>query len=387
MVEEMSCVFIGFFDEMIQTEAIATQYPGLVSSLRWSVARVLALAKEVVDIDGDLGVELESTRESQDRMVINAAMEDTGSETPELVPSYETERFMAEEPPEILPKVTYSTSPGVVMLTEKMTTSPDFYSLSSQATSPFSLPSQIYGNGWDPSTTPPSHMEMPIKLPSASTQSLLRSLDSFPLRLLETTLSHAYYSLTIDQIPEAFGWTLRFRKKEELIASIRWLLGPGRDYIYRASGLTWGSKNGNVAVFPPYMPNPPSLGGGFGPDEAAEEPFDYLTVIGVHEQLQNLGARVIDSDTIEISVSGPKIQREFSNFQPPPSLPQPDTWSYFDFFSTHRLQSNPLTMKLSVSLLTLNLAQKSLCFARGPGFPRKELGRVLEASVTMAHGG
>uniref|UniRef100_A0A0B7JUA5 BZIP domain-containing protein n=1 Tax=Bionectria ochroleuca TaxID=29856 RepID=A0A0B7JUA5_BIOOC len=53
VIEEMSCVFMGVFDQMLQTESIVVQHPGLVANLRESITKVLQLAKEVVDIDQD----------------------------------------------------------------------------------------------------------------------------------------------------------------------------------------------------------------------------------------------------------------------------------------------------------------------------------------------
>ncbi|CAG9980661.1 unnamed protein product [Clonostachys byssicola] len=407
VIEEMSCVFMGVFDQMLQTESIVVQHPGLVANLRESITKVLQLAKEVVDIDQDsimTGNPLKAIDEGDSASAAEEPAPPEESTSAVSLPTTLTHTesslitFSNHTPPTLLDSDMSSEehTPGFLFSIQSASDSFSPPTSTYSSSSP-SLPPQIFGNGWDTSTTPPLHIQDPFRLPSLETQNLLQALGGFPLRLIETTLSYGYFILKHspqDEVNRGFKNTFRYRTKEQHMAGFRWLLGPGRPYMYRASGVNWGTRDGKEAAFPYHLMNPPSSSPELLPtwEESGNESFppDYLTVLGVTDLLHNLGARILDSDTLEVRIESSQVNPNIYNVNlaPAPIYPvTPESLSFIDFFAARTYQREPLVLRLSIPLLTLNLARVSVCFIKGPGFPRVELRKVLEASVTGATGG
>lgn len=446
----MSCVVMRVFDAVLETEALAAKHPSLVSCLDTAMARVLALAREVVNASENAGGEvpaLTSTPTTSSSSSLTGKNDDEGEDGTELVVAQDT--FMDDSqmqmympsldddlPPLEFPADTTSSSivadslfpsshPELFEAPFLSAPWPSYTSPSSSASTPsqtFPMPPQIFGNGWSTQKNelPALTLNGPILAPTLQIRNRLQALGSFPQRLVESTISHGYSSLiNADTVPEAavevdraFRYTLRFRTRSQMVDNLQWLLGPGREYIYRASGYTWGSRDGTRAVFPKgFSPAPRMrdlLVGEYLEEYDGEEEPEFLTVIGVHDELQNLGAKLVDNDTIEIIISQSRPAKHIGlgmdhlSAQPDqqPSSPSPEsgtpsassatdafmdgTGSLFGFFLTHRRETN-LTLRLNMTMLIANLSRISTCFVRGPGYPRHELGRVIQASVVTAH--
>ena len=240
---------------------------------------------------------------------------------------------------------------------------------------------------------------------SPQTHHLLWAMNPFPLRLVETTISRAYLSLNgdlhvpIEEIHRAFGTVLHLRTREQLAARMQWLLGPGRSDMYRAAGITQGSNtahsSGTEALeegFPHTFlsslgdrisrgPSDADLVPDYPGDQAAQS--DFLTALGVQEQLEGLGAKMVDTDTMEISISNSSTLSGTGIGKPDVALGVPP----LPHSPRRPKASAPLIMRLSVSLLTTNLAHVAVCLGKGPRYPRWEMGRAVQASVTLVRGG
>jgi hypothetical protein len=132
----------------------------------------------------------------------------------------------------------------------------------------------------------------------------------------------------------------------------------------------------------------PLLGVGFGAENGRDvvaQP-EFLSVIGVQNELERLGTRFVDDDTIEINADIPQsITTSANNLEVDLITPSPESWSYLDFFSMHRPESDArsLPTRISLSLLTSNLANVAICLGRGPVYPRHEVRRVVKTSAAI----
>ncbi|KAK7416699.1 hypothetical protein QQX98_005025 [Neonectria punicea] len=321
VVEDMSSVFINLFDEILGTEELAKQHPGLVGSLRSSAARILTSVKAVTSANGDYLTQGQHrwSRERRSMSNMDLPMEPFGN-------------------------------------------------LYAEMSNPVSL-----GMNVDLDTT-----TSPYQL-SSQTQQILSALDSFSLRLLETTLSQAYHFLNgtlpvpPDDLNRPFGSTLRFRTRTQLLTRIRWLLGPGRSHMRQAAGISWSTGQGSASLC---FENSASVSVSSDPDGASllstdhRAPPGFLTALGVQEQLRDLGGRMLNLDTMEIVLgSSPSSTINIINFG--------------GLQSTNPETSMPLAMQLSVSLLTTNLAHTAVCLVSGPVYPLSRVVGAMEASLTL----
>ncbi|KAK1762842.1 hypothetical protein QBC33DRAFT_551199 [Phialemonium atrogriseum] len=355
VVEEMSGVLVGFCDEMLENEEIA-RHPALMASLQRSAHRILALARSV-DTDG--------VSKSSEADTINHE---------DQIPQRGSSSI--KEP---LPGHVHSSVP--------------------QASPSFDVEIDNMDNHLSDKTAPLNQRPL-----SPQTQHLLWAMNPFPLRLVETTLSRAYLFLNgdlhvpIEEIHRAFGTVLHLRTREQLAARMQWLLGPGRSDMYRAAGITQGSStahsSGTEALeegFPHTFlsslgdrisrgPSDADLVPGYPGNQAAQP--EFLTAVGVQKQLEGLGAKMIDPDTMEISISSSSALSGSGVDKPDVALGAPPL-----LHSPRPKASAPLIMRLSVSLLTTNLAHVAVCLGKGPRYPRWEMGRAVQASVTLVRGG
>lgn len=472
----MSNVVMEVFDAVLETEALTAKHPSLVSCLDRAVAKVLELAREVVKVDEDVGhdgqavpgltfasagssstrsspttAKLDEGDEGDEVMVIDdlyeePALEEMGSQMQLYVPALSNDVPLLAFPADTTASSAIDRNLFISSHPETrdvpLPFSGDFHTSathsSSSASSTYtttSIPPQIYGNGWlnKKNVIPHPVTKEPCHPPTFQIQTRLQSLGGFSQRLVEHTVNHGYLALIngpVDpvaaaEVDRAFGYTLaRFRTRDQLVENLQWLLGAGQEYIYRAAGFPWGTKGGTRAEFPKFSsprPRPVELlpeGQLF--DGRRVEDIDFLTVIGVHEELENLGAKLVDNDIIEVKIRQPRLSPSSASTNPsglgieqhllapplrtatsptvgspsdstsssssedPDVSPSTEPNGFFGFLLTNPRERS-LTLRLNLTLLISNLSRISICFVRGPGYPRHELGRAMQASVVTAH--
>lgn len=214
---------------------------------------------------------------------------------------------------------------------------------------------------------------------------------SFPLHLVQTTLSRACLYLNGDvHIPaedmeRAFGHTLRLHTQQQVLSHLRWLLGAGKDEMRQATGINWSTKawaegGDSTDLFWPFKDD-----GSIGTDDGSEDDSqpEFLTALGVQEQLESLGAKVLGSDLMELSISGYESLQIYSNADSGPA----SLGAVRPARAPSSVGSAALIVWLNTSLLTTNLADEAMCLEKGPIYPRRGVARAVEASVIMAQGG
>ncbi|KAH6982764.1 hypothetical protein EDB80DRAFT_592676 [Ilyonectria destructans] len=386
VVEEMSSIFVSFVDEMLETEVVNKQ-PNLVGSLRRSMARILALAHEVVGPDDEedasctpsMAPAVEPTSTSTSTSTLTSTLTSTSTST-----STSTTKLLAGIPENDTPGHSSTSPPGDSSTSRPPGTDyhiPDQPLGNAMVAAP-PLPPQIYGNGWTITNHPvvgAKHWGARVPL----------SQDSFAYRLAKASLTIAYLILTKAQHPpipqseeeRVFGTNLHYTDKGDMLIRLRWLLGPGSGDMYRVIDLPYGQHGSQVFTRSDLNPTFEDLGwtGIYKPRPNNRDP-GYLSILGVEKQLLALGGRIIDAETIELNIANPS-----SPNNPPSEVlsAQPDSWSFVDFFSPNQLRPRPnvLTMQLSIGLLVSNLARGAVCLMRGPGYPRDELGGAIQESV------
>ncbi|KAL6697377.1 hypothetical protein J3F84DRAFT_368773 [Trichoderma pleuroticola] len=238
---------------------------------------------------------------------------------------------------------------------------------------------------------------------SVQCQQLMRHLNSFASRLVEATLSRAYFVLfhsgpaSAEEVHRTFGSTLRTRTREQILLDLRWFLGPGKKALPHASGYLWKHASQNDA--PPRWASYSPLD-----DVCFEVDYDadidhqpsvcqpkLLTVLGVLQELAHLGARVIDSDTLEIILDE---QRSFDPMKTQntcsiesgvqdQTVSMPNNECSGDSDAPKEL----LKLKLSVPQLTVNLALAGTCAKTGPVYSSNEVAKAVEAAIIMVTSG
>jgi hypothetical protein len=459
VVEEMSCIFIGFFDEMVQTAGVAEQHPDLIKSLRRSLVRVLALANDVVDMDEERAAATlaasspvaapdvttvaqlqheddncssahgttnkvdvatimpesgpssawDSWSQSQAQQPLShhiqlrhyqqysqpTPVDTCGAEGIGIVPYYFSpgSDSLSDPPPSLFPDSGSSGSADPV--------SGHLPASSSSSASPSLTALNVFGNGWTPLNLPPSILEELPKLPSRSLQNDLSALDTFTLRLIERSVANGYFMLHNNPAAishPSFRLSRLFRTPEQLTTSFRWLLGPGREFMHRASGATWGKDGGTVAALPGRLVDARASAGvdvGECTNPDLVDVPDCLTAIGIQAELESLGAKMIDSETMEVCLSQSELSGDsdsgvgvVSDTQSPDINMNDESalsaWTYFDFFSMRRPEPPRQTLRMNVSALVKNLAAVAICFARGPGYPRQQLLSIMKASTCVS---
>ncbi|RMJ16233.1 hypothetical protein CDV36_004153 [Fusarium kuroshium] len=335
-VEELSNVIISFCDEMIGTEEIARE-KRLMAQLQLCTAQALVLAKSVSNTNVNRTVrEKEDDEQEMEKYKYPTKKLDqklTNSTLPQASSCHHPDRASAVVPP-----------------------------LIDQAWL------QTYQHDLDTSS-------------------------SFPLHLVETTISRACLYLNgdvhiaVEDLERAFGLSLRIHTRQQLLAHLRWLLRAGKEEMRQATGINWSTKvwsrggSGSTDLFRPFAED-----GSPGTDDGSEDDDlqpDFLTALGVQEQLESLGAKVLGSDLMELSISGYESLQARSTADSGPAL-----------LSVVRPERTPslvgsaaLIVWLNTSLLATNLAHMAMCLEKGPVYPRRGVAKAVEASVVMAHGG
>ncbi|KAM6536403.1 hypothetical protein FALCPG4_002411 [Fusarium falciforme] len=334
-VEELSNVIISFCDEMIRTEEIARE-KRLMARLQHCTAQALGLARSVSSTNASRTV-----RETEDD---EQKMENY---------KYPTKKANQKIADSALPQASSCHRPD-----------------SADAIAP-----PLIDQHW-----------------LQTHQHDLDTSSSFPLHLVETTISRAFLYLNgdvqiaVEDLERAFGFSLRLHTRQQLLAHLRWLLGPGKDEMRQATGINWSTTassrggGGSADLFWPFAED-----GSPSTDDGSEDDIqpEFLTALGVQQQLESLGAKVLGSDLIELNISGyESLQLRSTADSSPASL-----GAVRPARAPSSVGSAALIVWLNTSLLASNLANVAMCLEKGPVYPRRGVARAVEASVIMAHGG
>ncbi|KAL6357059.1 hypothetical protein LRP88_10676 [Fusarium phalaenopsidis] len=255
-VEELSNVIISFCDEMIGTEEIAREQR-LMARLQLCTAQALILARSVSSTNGNRTVR--ETEDDEQKM--------------------EEYKYPTKKPNQ---KIADSTLPQASSCHH-----PD----SVDAMAP-----PLIDQAW-----------------LQTHQHDLNTSSSFPLHLVQTTVSRACLYLNGDihiaaeDLERAFGFSLRLHTRQQLLTHLRRLLGAGKDEMCQATGINWSTKawsrggGGSTDLFWPF-----AEGDSLGTNDGSEDDLqpEFLTALGVQEQLESLGAKALGSDLIELNISG-----------------------------------------------------------------------------------
>ncbi|KAM0344103.1 hypothetical protein ACHAPU_007824 [Fusarium lateritium] len=393
VIEEMSSVFMTFVDEMLTTEAVVVGQPKLVVSLRRSMERILELANEVVGPEEDLVILPRSNSPGDERRAIG------GSGSPQSEQSETTSDSsgsLAVSVRRVQPAPRSSTSQFVSSLTSPTATpvpqfsSPHHFQQPSMAkpySIPVSLSPQIFGNGWLGTTPASADMTTSSYSPTPTP-----AQSAFSFRLANTALTVACHLLVNSPAPSSmsapesrlFCNTLNGRAKDEMLTRLRWLIGPGKHEMHRVIDLPYGRYGHHVYAQGELNPASVDDMEWPWPTRPAGSRIDhfsrFLSIVGVEKQLLALGARVVDTETLELNL----------NSSPMPNVAdavpkQPESWSFVNCFSFPTQPKNsPVKVRLSIPKLITSLATRSVCLMRGPGIPRAEIGSAIEEAVIKA---
>jgi hypothetical protein len=170
-----------------------------------------------------------------------------------------------------------------------------------------------------------------------------------------------------------FGSVLDEARRAYFIYVFEWLLGPGTARLYDCATLSFVLNQGSQSN----QPQPTSI------HLLGTEQLPLLSVMEIESRLVALGAKTQDQEFMELKIENPSIpkasikQHFFSHWEV----------GYFDSSNPVLPKATTMTIRLSVSLLVVNLAKYAVCTGRGPAFLLHHLGMAIEASVVAAHGG
>ncbi|KAF4460711.1 hypothetical protein FALBO_12503 [Fusarium albosuccineum] len=358
-IEELSNVLIDFCDEMLKTEQLA-KHPNLIVRLQRSTTQALTLAKSVSNTSQNNGAE------EQTDSAVGKRHDQKRAEKP---PSKRTKR-KADNP--VPPQ---ASSPERPLFVTGMNPDTD------------TSPSIDTGTGSSSDTgmwrdiTPISPL---FKQPWLQTDPIALDMNPFAVRLLEATWSLGCQCLSgelyvpREAMERAFGSALRLRTREQLLAHFQWLLSPrGRNDMYQAMGINWSPAAGGRGVkdsfhsFPIESSNHEPSDTDSSSDNGQVGQPEFLTAVAVQQQLESLGAKVLDPDTIELRIIGPRngVEKSISSFMASPNL--------------GLVAPARLTVRLNTTLLANSLAYVAKCLDRGPVYPSHEIAGAVEASVIL----
>lgn len=406
----MCTLLVSVVDKMLETEAVVKDHPPLAGTLRASVAKFLNLAKKASDAgycQGPMLSAFDTPPPPEGNKVCDG--DSPGPGVPALDPPSSSSSSNSSSPggssrdSSAQKSVELDGRPPVIQ-NEDMYLDPPGQSLplGGSGSKPYNpgIMTRVLSNGWVDYTT--THRSVPMKLPPTI-------LEAFTLRLLRTTLFRGYLVLSgtpdypMEEYQRVFGGAVRVRSREEILSGIRFVLGPGQDHIYRASGYSWDL---------------PTMVRNAGLDKDGTE---YLTTADIQSKLLGLGAKMVDADTMEVPKPfHPEGEGEMRHAvaagsalapapspapalapgaAPPPravaeeatmsadaagSLTVPDPMGFIDFFALHRPVSRgrpARTARIHVPTLVAMLSRSAVCVSRGPVFPRKELWAAMELSA------
>ena len=179
---------------------------------------------------------------------------------------------------------------------------------------PPTMPRNYLGNGWL------GRLPNLITEPKIGTKEIPKfDQHSFAFRLLHQTLQAAYWSLNSNTEAYSaisnrmFRFSLLHHSKEDLLFNLRWFLGPGLDQSGLLMNGSLGMNNelaGNSSILSPSDDFVASNGYELNTERFPSDILgNYLSISEIDEYFQQMGARSIDFDTIEICVPLSKFQK------------------------------------------------------------------------------
>ncbi|KAK1624673.1 hypothetical protein BDP81DRAFT_437193 [Colletotrichum phormii] len=360
-VAKMSSAVVELVDWMLDIEALKQEI-GVLTRIQEMVAHVLALADDAVALEDELPKRRKKKlRETKLASVPSPSPENDNS------PGMQVKDAGVEDTAHVA-----SSPQANIPAPEPPTPTPDDQILShltSLACRPTSLPPTLG------------------TFHCGSTTSLSPDLFSFRLTHTCFTLGYLVLSKSLEsplphgEEPRIFSSTLKYRERDDLITKMRWLVGPGQHELQQAAELPMGGRwYGDEFSLEDLSPGNFDLFEKTALADARQTWF--LGVAGVERQLIALGARVVDKETLGLTLSGPlKLASGKKR-----SLAS-ESWSFVDYFpqTLQRRSKKAFTVQLNNTLLIANLSRCAVCLMKGPGFPRDKLKRAIEDSVVMVN--
>lgn len=373
---ETLSLYISLSDMVIGIDAFAKEYPHVLKDLQRSTARILEIARRVDRFEAvSMHGSIKPSAEAEEKELRTLISESTSVELSSLPPSN------CQSVPAGLTTIEADTLSNSPM---QQTTGIDGTSRINQWTTTYSLSLSAPVRGNLEFQDQPKYQP-----PSPQREQLMQMLNCFASKLVQATLSQAYAvlfaseSVFSEDVHRTFGSTLRIRSREKILYDLRWLLGPGQTSLPHASGYLWQHESQNDA---------PLAGHSLLDDVCLEVDSDaetnyeaaiyqprLLTVLGVVQELANLRARVIDNDTLEITLD----EQRFSHSMPPESGVQDPAVSISndDYFGDS--SRGLLKLRLSVPRLTVHLALAGICAKTGPVYSRNDIAKAVEAAIII----
>ncbi|KAL5085884.1 hypothetical protein Trisim1_009798 [Trichoderma cf. simile WF8] len=254
----------------------------------------------------------------------------------------------------------------------------------------------VLGNGWM------GHFPLPNGGASVGGLGLTRQNsqpDSLSINIIHFAMRRAYFALVAAGSPAhslalwAFKSSLQQRSREEVLLTLRWVLGPGHATLHQLA------KRPLQALDAPR--NVPTL---LHPliDDAAMQSFKdlypqetepFLSAQDVHELLVYNGLRYIDNDVLELFVQIDTDGRWVMPFPEVRPIRQPsDFLNPHVFFPSSRATTRsqggaasrfPMMTHIYISQSTFlyHLSSFTVCLAHGPAFVRACVQQVIKASL------
>ncbi|KAH8124165.1 hypothetical protein FP744_10001812 [Trichoderma asperellum] len=409
-LEQMAGTFLDFTNGILQSPLIR-QDPALVSKLQSATNSILHLCQGGSSLDG-------SPEDSQENADINTSnrrpLSSSTSDDDETPPG-------TEEPSQTLDNMlldfhSFNQPTPVLQSTSQQPTHPTLQPGSNASAARFnpfiklhSSPIRnIFGNGF--MSLPPINFT-----DCARTGYMLHtypSEESFSIMITRASLQHAYDSILSDEyatsavVDRIFGFTLKFRSREEILMVLRWYLRPQTSEIFRLAtaefddylvaqyyhGIATSQYSGIDGVF---------NGGGLDPSNGrASSPSNQSRILNsyqIEQWLLACGMRHLDFDTIELreikpvgkllnnqppNTSGELLhpfaslqqQQEQQQRMPLQNVPTTEVHAAADISS----ESSSGKIRLSRSRLIHVLRGISFCIDKGPAYCE---GAVLESVV------
>jgi hypothetical protein len=372
VIERMSTVIADFTNQLLQ-DPVVLQYPDLITTIQDVIKDVLALANAAGDpedapklrrargktFQGDNSVTSGSNLVSGPSPSSTTATVDSAL----LIPGY---RDVMPDPTPVTqtfpmqnPLVEFAGTPLDIM-------TPDLYPEAADIS--FTIPKSLGPILW---TSPKPF------LPNSFNHRLTYSC----FNLGDLILSRSVKSpIPWTEESRMFGSTLRYRQRDEMINRIRWLLGPGKDELEDLASLPWGGRWWDQEFSSQDLASCATTASMIDPSAP-----EFLSVLGVEKQLEALGARFLEEDTVELSTSSLAI---LSRNCQEPFCKQPESWSFVNLFPSEapRQRFTSRTIHVSVSALIDNLTKTAVCLMKGPGFPKQALKGAIEESIIRRNG-
>ncbi|KAL6786463.1 hypothetical protein J3E68DRAFT_441232 [Trichoderma sp. SZMC 28012] len=253
----------------------------------------------------------------------------------------------------------------------------------------------VLGNGWM------GHFPLPNGGASVGGLGVTRQnsqLDSLSINIIHFAMRRAYFALVAAGSPThslalwAFKSSLQQRSREEVLLTLRWVLGPGHATLHQLAKRPLEALDApkNVHTLHPLV------------DEAAMQSFKdlypqetepFLSAQDVQELLVYNGLRYIDNDVLELFIKIDADGRWVMPFPEVRPIRQPSDFLNPDVFfpssrATTRSQGgfgsrSPRMTHIYISQSTFlyHLSSFTVCLAHGPAFVRACVQQVIKASL------